>query len=271
MNAARRGILLAGGSGTRLHPCTQVVSKHLLPVYDKPMVHYPLATLMQAGIREVLLISTPLDVPQYRRLLGDGRQWGLAIEYAMQPKPGGIAQALLIASDFLQGEGCALILGDNLFAGPGLPEVLQAANARRQGATVFAHPVSDPERYGVVQVDARGQPLALVEKPAAWVSNLAVTGLYFYDAQAVGFARALQPSARGELEITDVNAAYLAHGALRVQMLGTDCTWLDAGTHDALLEAGVWVAGAQKQLGQKIGCPQSVARQMGWVNWPQSG
>jgi glucose-1-phosphate thymidylyltransferase len=264
--AARKGLLLAGGTGSRLYPATLAVSKQLLPVYDKPMVYYPLATLMQAGIREVLVISTPGDLPRFQALLGDGSRWGMRLAYAEQPRPEGIAQALVIGRAFVGGARSALILGDNLFHGEGLDARLRAAAAKTDGATVFACQVSEPGRYGVLAFDAAGRPCAIVEKPAQPASRHAVTGLYFYDAQAADIAAALRPSARGEIEITDVNAAYLAQDRLEVQRLGAGDAWLDTGTHDDLLEAGQFIATLQKRQGLMVGCPEEAAWRQGWID-----
>jgi glucose-1-phosphate thymidylyltransferase len=261
----RRGLLLAGGSGTRLYPLTHAVSKQLLPVYDKPLVYYPLSTLMLAGIRTILLISTPADLERFRGLLGDGRAWGLELHYAEQPLPEGLAQALLIGERFLNGASSALILGDNIFWGHGLPEILARAAARRDGASIFAYRVRDPERYGVVELDGAGRPLSIEEKPADPRSHLAVTGLYFYDGEAPALARTLRPSARGELEITDLNRLYLERGRLEVVPFGRGHTWLDAGTHDALLEAGEFVATIERRQGVRVACPEEIAWRQGWI------
>jgi glucose-1-phosphate thymidylyltransferase len=260
-----RGIVLAGGSGTRLNPVTLAVSKQLLPVYDKPMVYYPLATLMLAGIRDVLLISTPHDLAIYQRLLGDGRRWGIAITYAEQPRPEGLAQAFIIGRKFVDAGRVALVLGDNIFHGDTLVGHLRAACERDRGATVFAYHVKDPERYGVVEFDREGRALAIEEKPKKPRSNFAITGLYFYDNDVLEIASGLKPSARGELEITDVNSAYLARGALNVQRFGRGIAWLDTGTHESLLQASVFIEAIETRQGQKVCCPEEIAFRQGWI------
>ena len=261
-----KGIVLAGGTGTRLHPVTQCISKQLLPVYDKPMVYYPLSVLMLAGIREILVISTPQDLPRFRELLGDGTQFGIELSYREQAAPRGIAEALVIGADFIRGERVALILGDNLFYGQGFVEKLMAAAAAPDGATVFAYKVRDPERFGVIELDSELRVISLTEKPADPRSHWAVTGLYFYDGDAVEIARQLQPSARGELEITDVNRAYLQRGRLHVQLLGRGFAWLDTGTHESLLDASQFVQTIQRRQGMKIACPEEIALEKGWLS-----
>ena len=266
MAIERKGIILAGGSGTRLHPATLAISKQLLPVYDKPMVYYPLSTLMLAGLREVLVISTPQDTPRFQQLLGDGSQWGMRLQYAVQERPEGLAQAFLIGESFIAGGPTALVLGDNLFYGHDLQPLLRAADAQAEGATVFAYHVHDPERYGVVAFDAGGRVVSIEEKPQQPRSSYAVTGLYFYDAQVVEIARTLRPSVRGELEITDVHRAYLAQGRLTVQTMGRGFAWLDTGTHDSLLDAGQFIATLERRQGLKIACPEELAWRNGWID-----
>lgn len=266
---SRKGIVLAGGSGTRLYPVTQSICKQLLPVYDKPMIYYPLATMMLAGMRDICIISTPQDTPRLEQLLGDGSKWGLNLHYIVQDKPEGIAQAFTLGADFIGDDDCALVLGDNVYYGHDLADMMRDADNNKEGATVFAYPVSDPERYGVVAFDENGKALSIEEKPLKPKSRYAITGLYFYDNQVVEIARNLKPSARGELEITDVNQAYLDNGQLNVQVMGRGMAWLDTGTHDSLLDASMFIQTLEQRQGLKVMCPEEIAYRMGYINVEQ--